>query len=200
MSSAERDARLIELVDAFTELGPAWIRWVEATIPTSTVSYAWLRVLNALEARSEGLTMTMLAEVLGVTKRRVTALIDALAGDGLVERYAHPTDGRSTVVAITAAGRAQQHQVSEDHQDKVAVAFGDLSDQDQIRLLDANGLTSPLLLTKTRSPRHDQQAHSDQHSAAISGAPGNAGHRGPNWFPGKGIQLTGPRALVHGQR
>jgi DNA-binding MarR family transcriptional regulator len=136
MSVAERDARLIELVDAFTELGPAWIRWVEATIPDDTVSYARLRALNALEAHLDGLTMTRLAERLGVTRRRVTALIDALAEDGLVERYAHPTDGRSTVVAITAAGRAQQHQVWEDHQDKVAVAFGDLADQDQIRLLD----------------------------------------------------------------
>jgi len=33
MSTKQRDARLIELVAAFTEMGPAWIRWVEATIP-----------------------------------------------------------------------------------------------------------------------------------------------------------------------
>ena len=136
MSRAKRDARLIELVDAFTELGPAWVRWVEGTIPDDTVSYARLRILNKLDARSEGMTMSRLAEALGVTRRRVTALIDALEDDGLVERYAHPTDKRSTVVVITAAGGAQQHQVWKDHQDKVAVAFGDLSDQDQIRLLD----------------------------------------------------------------
>jgi len=136
MSKAQRDARLIELVAAFTEMGPAWVRWVEATIPDDTVSYARLRVLNALICQQEGLTMTKLAQALEVTARRVTALVDALADEGLVERYAHPTDGRSTIVEITEAGREQQRQVWEEHQGKVTVAFGDLSDEDQVRLLD----------------------------------------------------------------
>src|SRR5580693_2274103 len=132
MSSTQRDARLIDLVAAFTEMGPAWVRWVQATIPDDTVSYARLRVLNALKCQQEGLTMTKLAEALEVTGRRVTALVDALADDGLVERYAHPTDGRSTIVEITEAGREQQRQVWEEHQSRVAVAFGDLSDEDQV--------------------------------------------------------------------
>jgi DNA-binding MarR family transcriptional regulator len=34
-----------------------------------------------------------------------------MAENGLVERYAHPTDGRSTIVEITTAGREQQHHV-----------------------------------------------------------------------------------------
>jgi DNA-binding MarR family transcriptional regulator len=136
MSSTERDARLVELVAVFTEMGPAWTRWVQACITDDTVSYARLRVLNALECHPEGLTMTRLAEALEVTGRRVTALVDALDEEGLVERYAHPTDGRSTIAVITDAGRAQQRSVWEEHQGKVAVAFGDLSDQDQKRLLD----------------------------------------------------------------
>ena len=136
MSTKQRDARLMELVAAFSEMGPAWVRWVQATIPDGTVSYARLRVLNALQCEHEGLTMTKLAEALEVTARRVTALVDALAEDGLVERYAHPTDGRSTIVEITEAGREQQQQVWGEHQRKVAVAFGDLADADQVRLLD----------------------------------------------------------------
>src|SRR6476469_9618280 len=114
MSSTQRDPRLIELVAAFTEMGPAWMRWVQGAIPDDTVSYARLRVLNALECHPDGLTMTKLAEALEVTGRRVTALVDAL----------------------TEAGRAQQRQVWEEHQGRVAVAFGDLSDEDQVRLLD----------------------------------------------------------------
>jgi DNA-binding MarR family transcriptional regulator len=109
---------------------------VQARIPDDTVSYARLRVLNALECHPEGLTMTRLAEALEVTGRRITALVDALDEDGLVERYAHPTDGRSTIALITEAGRAQQRLVWEEHQGNVAVAFGDLSDEDQERLLD----------------------------------------------------------------
>ena len=49
MSKATRDARLIDLVAAFGELGPAWSRWVQATVPDDSVSYARLRVLTALE-------------------------------------------------------------------------------------------------------------------------------------------------------
>jgi DNA-binding MarR family transcriptional regulator len=136
MSNATRDKRLIDLVSAFTEMGPAWGRWVQATVPDDSVSYARLRVLTALECHDDGLTMTEIATALEVTGRRVTALVDALVDEGLVERYAHPTDGRSTIVAITDAGLEQQRLVWQQHQGKVAVAFGDLSDDDQKRLLD----------------------------------------------------------------
>jgi DNA-binding MarR family transcriptional regulator len=136
MSNAKRDARLIELVAAFTEMGPAWIRWVEAAIPDESVSFVRLRMLNALERHPEGLTMTQLSAALDVTARRVTALVDALSEDGLVERYAHPTDRRSVIVELTDAGLALQRKVWEGHQARVAVAFGDLSDDDQVRLLD----------------------------------------------------------------
>jgi DNA-binding MarR family transcriptional regulator len=165
MSSAQREARLIELVAAFTEMGPAWVRWVQAAIPDDTVSYARLRVLNTLKHHPDGLSMTRLAEALEVTGRRATALVDALAEDGLVERYAHPTDGRSTIVEITDAGRDQQHQVWEEHQGRVAVAFGDLSDEDQVRLLGiSHQLTAAFrrrLAERAAPIEPDPRAHSD---------------------------------------
>jgi DNA-binding MarR family transcriptional regulator len=136
MSSTEQDARLIELVAAFTEMGPAWLRWLEATIPDETVSFVRLRVVNTLARHPCGLTMTQLSAALDVTARRMTTLVDALAEDGLVERYAHPTDRRSTIVELTDAGRAQQRRAWEGHQAGVALAFGDLSDGEQVRLLD----------------------------------------------------------------
>ena len=117
-------------------MGPAWLRWVEATIPDETVSFVRLRVVNTLARHPCGLTMTKLSVALDVTARRMTTLVDALAEDGLVERYAHPTDRRSTIVELTDAGRAQQRKVWEGHQARVAIAFGDLPDDDQVRLLD----------------------------------------------------------------
>ena len=117
-------------------MGPAWIRWAQASVPDDAVSYAQLRVLTALESQPDGLTMSGLAAALGVTGRRVTVLVDALAEDGLVERYAHPTDGRSTIIEITEAGLAHQRQVWQQHQRTISVAFDDLADEDQVRLLD----------------------------------------------------------------
>jgi DNA-binding MarR family transcriptional regulator len=135
MSTKATETRLTDLVEAFTELGPAWGRWVHASLPDDTVSYARLRMLTTLECDGE-LTMKQIAESLEVTARRVTVLVDALEAEGLAERYAHPTDGRSTVVAITEAGRTHQQQGWRQVNAEVGAAFGDLSPQDQKQLLE----------------------------------------------------------------
>jgi DNA-binding MarR family transcriptional regulator len=135
MSNLAEEGRLpTDLVAAFTEMGPAWGRWVQACLPDDTASYARLRVLTALECDGDR-TMKQLAEALEVTPRRITVLVDALEEHGLAERYAHPTDGRSTLVAITQAGLEAQRLGWQQHQDKVAVAFADLPADDQRRLL-----------------------------------------------------------------
>ncbi|MGV2917044.1 MarR family winged helix-turn-helix transcriptional regulator [Streptomyces alfalfae] len=79
--------------------------WV-SRIPSSTT--ASLRLLTALADGER--TMRQLSESLDVTPRRITALVDALEEHALVERRAHPTDGRSTLVTITPAGLEQQRQ------------------------------------------------------------------------------------------
>jgi len=135
MSRVGRDTRQIALAEAFSEMGQAWIRWVHASVPDDAVSYARLRVLTALEGNPDGLTMSGIAAALGVTGRRVTVLVDALVDDGLVARYAHPTDGRSTIIEITEAGLAHQRKIWQQHQRTVSVAFDGLTDEDQLRLL-----------------------------------------------------------------
>ncbi|MFD0506250.1 MarR family winged helix-turn-helix transcriptional regulator [Streptomyces chiangmaiensis] len=52
------------------------------------------------------MTQRDLARQLRVTPRNVTGLLDALEGDGLVERGPHPTDRRATLVSLTAQGRS----------------------------------------------------------------------------------------------
>jgi DNA-binding MarR family transcriptional regulator len=127
-------SRLDDLVAVFTELGPAWGRWVQACMPSTSVSYIRMRLLHALECDGDQ-TMTSLANALGVTQRRVTALVDALEKDGFVERRPHPTDGRSTVVSLTKAGRAQQDVNWQQQQTDIGLAFGDLPVEQQKQLL-----------------------------------------------------------------
>jgi DNA-binding MarR family transcriptional regulator len=64
------------------------------------MSYARGRVVAAL-AVSGPVLMRALSEAVGVTPRTITGLIDALEKDGWVERRAHPTDRRATIVALT---------------------------------------------------------------------------------------------------
>ena len=66
--------------------------------------YDVLLELNAAPDRR--LRMKDLASRAVLTRSRISKLVDELAADGLVERQADPTDGRGSVVAITATGRA----------------------------------------------------------------------------------------------
>ena len=62
-------------------------------------------VLLMLEQAENGaLRPSELAEALPITPSGVTRLIDRLERDGVVERRACATDGRGTVVALTADG------------------------------------------------------------------------------------------------
>ena len=134
MSRQTAQTRADDLVAAFTELGPAWSRWVQTCTPSAAVSYIRMRLLHVLE--SEGpRTMSELANALAVTPRRVTALVDALEADGLVERRPHPTDGRSTVVSLTRSGRKQQQVLWAERQREISEAFLALSAEQQRQLL-----------------------------------------------------------------
>jgi len=66
------------------------------------MSYARGRVVAALTV-SGPVLMRALSEAVGVTARTITGLIDALEKDGWVERRAHPTDRRATIIALTPA-------------------------------------------------------------------------------------------------
>ena len=65
--------------------------------------YDVLLELNAASDRR--LRMKELARRTVLTRSRVSKLVDELVGRGLVERGDDPADRRSSVVAITAAGR-----------------------------------------------------------------------------------------------
>jgi DNA-binding MarR family transcriptional regulator len=164
-----KQERLNELVEAFTELGPAWVRWVNACLPGDAVSYARMRLLAALQCDGES-TMGGLATALGVTPRRITVLVEALEADGLVERHAHPTDGRSTVVTITESGLRQQELGWRRHQGEVGLAFGDLSEDQQVQLLTiSRALTDAMLgrLAERSSPHLDGCEPQARHTRGV---------------------------------
>jgi DNA-binding MarR family transcriptional regulator len=100
--------------------------------------------------------MTQLAQALGVTQRRITALVDALDADGLVERRPNPADGRSTIVALTRGGTALQQLTWDEHQAGLSMAFDDLSPEQQEQLIEITPVLTEALRrhTANRSAPH----------------------------------------------
>ncbi|GAB3396303.1 hypothetical protein GCM10027568_30150 [Humibacter soli] len=153
MPRSSDDARQLELAAAFTDLGPAWGRWVTVCTPADSVSYIRLRLLRVLEQQGES-TMTQLADFLNLTQRRITDLTLALTRDGYVDRRPNPQDGRSSIISLTDDGRAHLAQTWSEFQTDVAAAFGDLPVKQQHELL----AITPVLTAALRKRIAEKQA------------------------------------------
>jgi DNA-binding MarR family transcriptional regulator len=141
-------SRTAELAAAFSELGPAWGRWITACTPADSVSYSRMRLLRVL-VRYGDRTMTQLATSLDIAQRRVTSLVVALSDDGLVERRSNPDDGRSTVISITERGRQHQALTWKQFQADISAVFADLTDEEQSQLLEITPVLTRALRRRT---------------------------------------------------
>lgn len=147
--STDPDLRA-ELAGAFTELGPAWGRWVTACTPAESVSYSRMRVLRVLE-QSGDQTMTQLAWALNVAQRRITSLVVALADDALIVRRPNPADARSTLISLTELGREQIESTWQRFQADIAAVFGDLTIEQRKQLLAITPVLTRALRERTTS-------------------------------------------------
>lgn len=78
---------------------------VEAKLAAAGLSLAKLAALTRLHEAGESLPLGQLAERLACVKSNITQLVDRLEADGLVSREADPSDRRSRLAVMTAAGR-----------------------------------------------------------------------------------------------
>lgn len=80
---------------------------VEAVLRPYDLSFSRYELLRLLAFSSAGaLPITKASELLQVHVTSVTHAIRRLEADALVERVPHPTDGRTTLVALTTLGRS----------------------------------------------------------------------------------------------
>lgn len=129
----------MELVEAFSGFGPEYLKWVRSRLRDSGITPARMRLLGALYFGGPQI-MSSLSEELCVTRRNVTALVDALEGEGLVRRSSHPTDRRATVVELTREGKQKAQSTHEVYRQLVSELFETLSEKDQGELLRLIGL------------------------------------------------------------
>lgn len=85
-----------------------WDHAEERLAPHSlTLKHNW-----ALHALDEPMSMSALAERMGVDASYVTTIADQLEERGLIERQPHPTDRRIKSLALTSEGRRLRQQLA----------------------------------------------------------------------------------------
>lgn len=129
----------LQLVDEFAAFGPAYMKWVRSRMQEPGVSYARMRLLGALHCGGPKI-MSGISDELGVTRRNITALVDALEEEGFVRRLPHPTDRRATVIELTEEGGRRMETLYDEHRKAVAELFAGLSDEERGELVRLLGL------------------------------------------------------------
>lgn len=123
----------LRLVDALASFSPAYGKWVRSRLPAGGPTYARMRLMEVLRRKGPQI-MSSVSDELGVTRRNVTALVDALEGEGLVRRRPHPEDRRATIIELTSRGREVCLSLSAEHAAAVSELFSDLTGEDRREL------------------------------------------------------------------
>jgi len=100
-------------------------------------SFSRFDVLSQLvRVKGDFLAVGKLAELLMTSNGNITALLDRMAAEGLIERKPSPDDRRSQLVRITADGRALFAAMNRQHAKWIDAALADLPDTDKEKLVD----------------------------------------------------------------
>lgn len=94
------------------------------------------RRVFAVLAERDGMTNAELAEELDVRPSSVTALVDRLEQQGMVSREPSPTDGRVTLIRLTAEGKDRVAQRSGEQEKMMSAALKTLTREDQEKLVE----------------------------------------------------------------
>jgi DNA-binding MarR family transcriptional regulator len=92
-------------------------------------------LMAQLERHPEGLRMNELSRLLMVTGGNVTAIVDQLEGEGLVERLDEPADRRAFRIRLTSAGERGFAEMARAHEEWVVELFSGMTKRDQDELL-----------------------------------------------------------------
>ncbi len=92
-------------------------------------------LMSQLERHREGLKMYELSRMLMVTGGNVTAIVDQLEHEGLVERLDEPADRRAFRIRLTRAGERAFAEMARAHEGWVVELLAGLSRREQDDLL-----------------------------------------------------------------
>ncbi|MEM9199796.1 MAG: MarR family transcriptional regulator [Pseudomonadota bacterium] len=136
--------------DALCRFVPPFMRYLREGLAKVNVSPARFQILQAL-TQGDARSMVDLADRLSVTKRNITSLVDGLEKEGLVARRPHPTDRRSTLVAMTPAGEELFARAAQVQQAHLRALLSGLDTAEQRQMSQALGQLVDVMTGKDRS-------------------------------------------------
>src|SRR5437660_4428508 len=92
-------------------------------------------LMAQLERHADGLKMNELSRLLMVTSGNVTAIVDQLEKEGLVERFDEPADRRAFRIHLTRAGEKTFTEMARAHEEWVVELLAGMNRRDQDELL-----------------------------------------------------------------
>ncbi len=92
-------------------------------------------LMAQLERHREGLKMNELSRLLMVTGGNVTAIVDQLEKEGLVERLDEPADRRAFRIRLTRSGERSFAEMARAHEEWVVELFAGMTRREQEDLL-----------------------------------------------------------------
>jgi MarR family transcriptional regulator, organic hydroperoxide resistance regulator len=99
------------------------------------LSQSQLRALMALDKEEEEVTAGQLAKSADLNPATVTAMLDQLEANGIVERKRHPTDRRVCLVSLTGKGRGIVHEKRAAWQTRWEERLGHLTESELLAAL-----------------------------------------------------------------
>lgn len=148
-SRPEPGVRMQEKHDGGGQAGPLDVRvWLRMLSCTMTIEKKLRRnffeqfnttlprfdVMASLDRHPGGQTMGQLSRALLVSNGNVTAIVRQLEAQGLVEARPDPEDRRSSIVVLSAAGKAQFDRLAAAHHRWIAEAFAGVQPESQADL------------------------------------------------------------------
>ena len=92
-------------------------------------------LMAQLARHPEGLKMNELSRLLMVTGGNVTAIVDQLEGEGLVERVDEPADRRAFRIHLTRAGERSFADMARAHEEWIVGLLAGMTKREQHELL-----------------------------------------------------------------
>lgn len=113
-------------------------RWLERNVDIDWKGSGPQLMLIAILSRHKTLTMGEAAELLDVTPRAITRLVDSLEKEGLVSRQVSPHDKRVYLISVTAKTEALAKEMMPKHEKKMSELFSVFTEAELLEYIRLN--------------------------------------------------------------